>query len=130
MVKNKYPLLRIDNMFDKLQGAKFFSKIDLRFGYHHLKIREKDIPKPTLHTRYGNFEFLVMLFGLTNAPAYFMSMMNKVLMEFLDSSSWFSLMTYWSTRRMKKNIRNISTWFLTSSGNIYCMPSSANVNFG
>ena len=67
-----------------MRGAKVFSKIDLRSGYHQLKIREQDIPKTTFTTRYRLYEYTVMLFGLTNAPAYFMNMMNKVFMEFLD----------------------------------------------
>ena len=83
-LKNKYPLPMINDLFDQLQGAKVFSKIDLRSGYHRLKIREQDIPKTTFTTRYGLYEYTVMSFGLTNAPAYFMSMMNKVFMEFLD----------------------------------------------
>lgn len=83
-IKNKYPLPMINDLFDQLQGAKVFSKIDLRSGYHQLKIREKDIPKTTFTTRYGLYEYTVMSFGLTNAPAYFMSMMNKVFMEYLD----------------------------------------------
>ena len=83
-IKNKYPLLMINDLFDQLQGAKVFSKIDLRSGYHQLKIREKDIPTTAFTTRYGLYEYTVMSFGLTNAPAYFMSMMNKVFMEFLD----------------------------------------------
>ena len=83
-IKNKYPLPMINDLFDQLQGAKVFSKIDLRSGHHQLKIREKDIPKTTFTTRYGLYEYTVMSFGLTNAPAYFMSMMNKVFMEFLD----------------------------------------------
>ena len=83
-IKNKYPLPMINDLFDQLQGAKVFSKIDLRSGYHQLMIREKDIPKIAFTTRYGLYEYTVMSFGLTNAPAYFMSMMNKVFMEFLD----------------------------------------------
>ena len=83
-IKNKYPLPIINDLFDQLQGAKVFSKIDLRSGYHQLKIREKDIPKTPFRTRYGLYEYTVMSFGLTNAPAYFMSMMNKVFMEYLD----------------------------------------------
>ena len=83
-IKNKYPLPRIDDLFDQLKGAKYFSKIDLRLGYFQLKIRESDIPKTTFVTRYGQFEFTVMSFGLTNAPAYFMNLRNKVFMDELD----------------------------------------------
>jgi hypothetical protein len=83
-VKNKYPLPRIDDLFDQLKGACVFSKIDLRSGYHQLKIRATDIPKTAFITRYGLYEYTVMSFGLTNAPAYFMYLMNKVFMEYLD----------------------------------------------
>ena len=83
-IKNKYPLPIINDLFDQLEGASVFSKIDLRSGYHQLKIREQDIPKTTFSTRYGLYEFTIMSFGLTKAPAYFMNMMNKVFMEYLD----------------------------------------------
>jgi hypothetical protein len=83
-IKNKYPLPRIDDLFDQLRGACVFSKIDLRSGYHQLKIRECDIPKTTFVLRYGLYEYTVMSFGLTNAPAYFMYLMDKVFMEYLD----------------------------------------------
>jgi hypothetical protein len=83
-VKNKYPLPRINDLFDQLKGAKYFSKIDLRSGYYQLRIRHEDVPKTAFMTRYGQHEFTVMPFGLTNAPAYFMNLMNKVFMEELD----------------------------------------------
>jgi hypothetical protein len=83
-IKNKYSLPRIDDLFDQLKGACVFSKIDLRSGYHQLKIRATNIPKTIFITRYGLYEYMVMPFGLTNAPAYFMYLMNKVLMEYLD----------------------------------------------
>jgi hypothetical protein len=83
-IKNKYPLPRIDILFDQLTGARVFSKIDLRSGYHPIRIRPEDIPKTTFTTRYGLFEYLVMSFGLTNAPAHFTYLMNSVFMPELD----------------------------------------------
>jgi hypothetical protein len=83
-IKNKYPLPRNDDLFDQLNGGCVFLKIDLRSGYHQLKIRATDIPKTAFITRYGLYEYTVMSFGLTNAPAYFIYLMNKVFMEYLD----------------------------------------------
>jgi hypothetical protein len=83
-VKNKYPLPHIDILFDQLAGAKVFSKVKLRSGYHQIKIRPEDIPKTAFSTRYGLYEYLVVSFGLTNAPVHFMYQMNSVFMPELD----------------------------------------------
>ncbi|GJX44817.1 putative reverse transcriptase domain-containing protein, partial [Tanacetum coccineum] len=83
-VKNRYPLPTIDDLFDQLQGSQFFSKIDLRSGYHQLRVHEDDIPKTSFRTRYRHFKFTVMPFGLTNALAVFMDLMNRVSRPYLD----------------------------------------------
>jgi hypothetical protein len=83
-IKNKYPLPRIDDLFDQLKKASVFSKIDLRSGYHQLKVREEDVQKIAIRTRYGHYEFMVMPFGLTNAPSVFMDLMNQVFHNYLD----------------------------------------------
>nr|GEW88691.1 putative reverse transcriptase domain-containing protein [Tanacetum cinerariifolium] len=83
-VKNRYPLPRIDDLFDQLQGSSVYHKIDLRLGYHQLRVREEDLPKTAFRTLYGHYEFQVMPFGLTNAPAVFMDLMNQVCKPYLD----------------------------------------------
>ena len=83
-IKNRYPFPKIDDLFDQLRGARVYSKIDLRIGYHQLRVREIDIPKTVFRTRYGHFEYTVMPFGLTNASAAFMDLMHRVFQPYLD----------------------------------------------
>ena len=83
-IKNRYPLPRIDDLFDQLRGATVFSKIDLRSGYYQVRIKDEDIFKTTFRTRYGHYEFVVMPFGITNTPAAFMCLMNNVMHKYLD----------------------------------------------
>ena len=90
-MKNKYPLLRIDDLFDQMEGEKVFSKIDLRFGYHQVRIKDEDIHKATFRERYGNYEFVVVPFGLTNTSATFMCLMNSVFRKYLDKFVLFFL---------------------------------------
>ena len=83
-IKNRHPLLRIDDLFDQLRGAQVYFKIDLCTGYHQLRVKETDIPKTTFRMRYGHFDFTVMPFGLTNAPATFMDLMHRLFQPYLD----------------------------------------------
>jgi hypothetical protein len=105
-VKNMYPLPRIEDLFDQMRGARVFSKIDLRSGYHQKKIRPYDIPMMTFSTRYGLYEFTVMSSRITNAPAYFMNLKNKVFMIWIDSS-WFSSTIFLFIPRVTVIMRNI-----------------------
>jgi hypothetical protein len=105
-VKNKCPLPRIEDLFDRMRDARVFSKIGLRSGYHQMKIRPSDIPKTNFLTRYGLYEFTVMSFGPTNAPTYFMDMKDKVFVIWTDSS-WFSSTIFLFIPREIVIMRNI-----------------------
>lgn len=107
IIKNKYPLPRIDDLFDQLNGASVFSKIDLCSGYHQLRIKELDEPKTTFKMCYGNYEFLEMSFELTNAPTAFMDLMNRVFHHYLDQFFIIfidDILVYWQdTKRHLKH---------------------------
>jgi hypothetical protein len=129
-IKNKYPLPRIDDLFDQMRGAKVFSKIDLRSVYHQMKIRPSDITKMAFSTRYGLYEFTVMSFGLTNVPAYFMNLMNKVFMEYLDKFVVVFSMTFLFIPRMIVSMRSICGWCYRNYEIISFMPNLPSVISG
>ena len=129
-VKNKYPLPRIDDLFDQLQGAGVFSKIDLRSGYHQLRIKEEDISKSAFRTRYGHFEFTVMPFGLTNAPAAFMGLMNRVFNAYLDKCVVVFIDDILVYSKSQEEHQEHLRIVLQICERISCMLSFRSVNFG
>ena len=129
-IKNKYPPPWIDILFDQLFEAKVFSKIDLRSGYHQIKIRVEDIPKTAFSTGYGLYEYLVMSFGLTNAPAHFMYLMNSVFMPELDKFVVFLLTTSLYIPRMKRSMQSIFALCFNVCGSTNCMLNSVNAISG
>jgi hypothetical protein len=128
-IKNKYPLPRIDILFDQLASAKVFSKVDLRSGYHQIKICLEDVPKTAFSTRYGLYKYLVMSFGLTNDPAHFMYLMNSVFMPELDKFVVVFIDDI-LIPRAKRSMHNISDLFCNDCETINFMPSSASVLSG
>jgi hypothetical protein len=130
-IKNKYPLPRIDILFDQLAGARVFSKVDLRSDYHQIKIRPKDVPKTAFSTMYGLYEYLVMSFGLTNAPAHFMYLMNSVFMSELDKFVMVfidDILIY--SKSEEEHTHSISDLLCSDFVTINSMPSSASVLSG
>ena len=114
-VKNSYPLPRIDDLFDRLAGVKYFSRFDLRSGYHQIRIAQGDEEKTACRTRYGSFEFLVMPFGLCNAPATFTTLMNNIFHEYLDDFVIIYIDDILVYLRRRKNMRSISRRYSKSS---------------
>ena len=106
-IENWYPLPRIDDLFDQLRGVRVYSKIDLRTGYHQLRVREANIPKTEFRTWYGHFKFIVMLFGLTNTPAACMDLMYRVLQPYLDQFVVVFFTTSLSTPSQGRSMRII-----------------------
>jgi hypothetical protein len=129
-IKSKYPLPWIDDLTDQLRQAKFFSKIDLRSCYHQMKIRTENIYKTAFVTRYGQYEYTVVSFGLTNVPAYFMNMMNKVFMDELDKCVIVfidNILVFSKTAEEHEEHLRILLGKLRQNS---CMPSSASVSSG
>jgi hypothetical protein len=129
-IKNKYPLSRINILFDQLASARVFSKVNLHLGYHQIKIRLEDVPKTAFSTRYGLYEYLVMSFGLTNAHAHFMYLMNSVFMLELDKFVVVFIDDILIYSKSEKSMRSISELFCSDFVTINSMSSSASVLSG
>jgi hypothetical protein len=129
-IQNKYPLPRINDLYDQLAGSLVFSKLDLRLGYHLIRVRKEDIPKTAFVTRYGSYEYTVMSFGITNASATLSRLMTTSSWITSTNSSWFIWMISLSIRRMKKNMPSIFGLYWRSCVNINCMPSIPSASSG
>jgi hypothetical protein len=129
-IKNKYPLPRIDILFDQLAGAKVISMVDLRSGYYQIKIRPEDIPKTAFSTKYGLYEYLVMSFGLTNGPAHFMYLMNSIFMPELDKFVMVFIDDILVYSKYEEEMSNIFRLSCNDFETINSMPSSACVHSG
>ena len=129
-IKNRYPLSRIDDLFDQLRGARVYSKIDLRTDYHQLRVREANIPKTAFRTRYGHFEFTVMPFGLVNAPAAFMDHMHRVFQPYLDLFVVVFMGDMLIYSKSKEDHEGHLRIVLQTLREHQCMPNSASVSLG
>jgi hypothetical protein len=129
-IKNKYHLPRIEDLCDQMKGASIFCRIDLRSGYHQLRIRESDIPKTSFHTRYGLYKYTVMLFRLTNDPTYFMYLMNKVFMEYMVKFIMVFIDDILVYSKKEGEHGEHLRLVMTGSELISCMPNLASANFG
>jgi hypothetical protein len=130
IIKNKYPLPYIDILFDQLVGALVFSKIDLRSGYHQIKIHIEDISKTAFSTRYGLYEYLVMSFGLTNAPTHLMYLMNSVFMPEVDKFVMVFIDDILVYSKIWKNMKNTFVLCFNDYESTSCMLSLASASFG
>jgi hypothetical protein len=126
-VKNKYPLPRIDDLFDQLRGEKIFSKIDLRSGYHQVRIKEEDIIKKTFRTRYGHYEFVVVPFGLSNVPTVFRCLMNGIFINYLDKFVTVFLDDILFYSKSEEEHEHHLRLYCKYCGNISCMPRLVSV---
>jgi hypothetical protein len=125
-IKNQYPLSRIDDLFDQMKGATVFSKIDLRSGYHQLRIKEDDVPKTAFKTRFGHYEFIVLPLGLTNALGVFMSLMNGVFREYLDKFVQVFIDDILIYSRMTEEHDEHFAWYYSVCESTNCMGSCPN----